>query len=295
MALEKQPSDGRVTARVAVLGTGRMGSAIARRLAEEGAELTIWNRTREHAVALGVGRVADTPARAAAEAEIVFSSLTGPEALREVYLGPEGALASAGEKVFVEMSTAGPDADREIEPAVLARGSGFLAVPILGAPTLMAAGTATLLAGGDPSAFERVRSVLESLGTVRYVGRPADAARLKLIANSLLAIAATGAAELQVAGEAAGLDPQDVFWVLERIAPGLGSRRDGYVGDGAQPTLFALRDLRKDLHLASTSIPGDRGERSLLAHTTRLVDEAAQQTPDEDIAALVRLYRRAQA
>jgi hypothetical protein len=72
----------------------------------------------------------------------------------------------------------------------------------------------------------------------------------KLVANSMLADIVLAAAELQVAGEDAGLDPDDVFWVLQRSAPLLAPRRRGFVDDHHEPTLFALRDLRKDIDLA---------------------------------------------
>ncbi|HEV2036590.1 MAG TPA: NAD(P)-binding domain-containing protein [Candidatus Dormibacteraeota bacterium] len=62
--------------RVAILGTGKMGGAMARRLESEGHELTLWNRTRERAEALGVGKVAATPAESAESAEIVISMVT---------------------------------------------------------------------------------------------------------------------------------------------------------------------------------------------------------------------------
>lgn len=280
-----------MTARIAVLGTGRMGSAIARRLAGAGHELTVWNRTRAHAEALGVGQVAETPAAAARGAAFVISSLTGPEAARAVYQGRDGAVEAAAGQLFIDMSTAGPDVIAELAPTLAARGSRLLAVPIMGAPPVVSAGRATLLAGGDALAFERAQPVLEQLGTVRRVGSIGDAQRLKLIANSLLAIAATGAAELQAAGESAGLEPGDVFWVLSMLVPGLEPRRDGYIGRGQQPTLFALRDLRKDLHLAAESFQRTVDVPSLAAETRELVDWAASRMPDEDIAALVRLYR----
>lgn len=282
-----------MTARIALLGTGRMGSAIARRLASAGYELTVWDRTRAHAEALGTGQVVETPAAAARAAEIVISSLTGPEAVRAVYEGPAGALQAVAGQSFIDMSTVGPDVIAELEPALAARGSRLLAVPIMGAPPVVAAGRATLLAGGDALAFERARPVLEQLGTVRRVGSIGDAQRLKLIANSLLGIAASGAAELQAAGEAAGLEPGDVFWVLSRLVPGLEVRRDGYIGGPDQPTLFAMRDLQKDLHLAAESLQRKVGVPSLVATTRALVDEATSRMPYEDISALVRLYRPA--
>ncbi len=92
---------------IAILGTGKMGSAIATRLSEAGFQVILWNRTRSRAEALRFGTVADTPAAAARDADVVISSLTGPEAVRAAYLGPDGALTVGTGKRFVEVSTAG--------------------------------------------------------------------------------------------------------------------------------------------------------------------------------------------
>src|SRR5438094_7610877 len=77
--------------RVAVLGTGRMGGAIAHRLVASGFDLQVWDRTAAKASALNVGRVAQTPAEALRDADIVISSLTNAAAVHDVYLGPQGA------------------------------------------------------------------------------------------------------------------------------------------------------------------------------------------------------------
>src|SRR2546428_461859 len=82
--------------RVAILGTGKMGSAIAGRLSGAGFELTLWNRTRERADALGIGHVAETPIVAVRNADVIISSLTGPDAVRAAYLGPTGVHAQWG-------------------------------------------------------------------------------------------------------------------------------------------------------------------------------------------------------
>jgi len=88
---------------VAILGTGKMGSAVAARLSAAGFQVVLWNRTRARADALGLGTVATTPAAAARAADIVISSLTGPEAVLATYLGREGALAAGNGKAFVEI------------------------------------------------------------------------------------------------------------------------------------------------------------------------------------------------
>ena len=88
---------------VAVLGTGKMGGGIARRLKTGGFQISIWDRTRSKAEALDVGRVAGSPADAVRNSDLVISMLTGPEAVREVYFGPAGAFEAAGGKTVVEM------------------------------------------------------------------------------------------------------------------------------------------------------------------------------------------------
>jgi len=276
---------------VAILGTGRMGSALARRLAEAGFTTTLWNRTRARAEEVGVGRVTNTPGDAVGAAEIVISSLTGPDAVRATYGGPQGALSAANGQVFVEMSTAGPDVVAELQPQVDGTGSTLVDAPIVGAPPLMLRGAAAVLVGGADADVERVRPVLQLLGEVRHVGPLGSGARLKLVANSMLGTLTTAAAELQTAGEAAGLDAEQVFWILARLVPALELRRAGYIDGRHEPALFALRDLSKDLGLALDLFHRSSGDVPLLALVRELVDEAARTAADLDISALVTRYR----
>lgn len=281
-----------MNATIAVLGTGKMGSAIAARLSAAGFEVTLWNRTRSRAEALGLGKVADTPAAAARDADIVVSSLTGPEAVLAAYLGPDGALTAGEGKVFVEMSTAGPDLASDLAARVAAAGGRLVDAPILGAPPVVRAGEAAILADGADEDIATASVVLSVLGMVRHVGPLGSAAKLKLVANSMLADVILAAAELQVAGEDAGLEPDDVFWVLERIAPALEARRAGLIEDRHTPPLFALRDLRKDLVLALALFGRSAAKTPLTRSSTEMVSAAAAATPDLDISAVARPYRQ---
>src|SRR5207253_5972628 len=93
--------------RVAVLGTGRMGGAIAHRLVASGFDLQVWDRTAAKASALNVGRVAQTPAEALRDADIVISSLTNAAAVHDVYLGPQGAFGARSEEHTSELQSRG--------------------------------------------------------------------------------------------------------------------------------------------------------------------------------------------
>jgi 3-hydroxyisobutyrate dehydrogenase-like beta-hydroxyacid dehydrogenase len=276
--------------RVAIIGTGKMGGAMARRLKAEGHELTLWNRTRERAQALGVGKVALTPAEAAKDAEVVISMLTDANAVRAAYLGEDGAASVAGGQVFVEMSTAGPDVSGEIAPRLQKAGANYVEAPVLGSVPAVEAGTLVVLAAGDEGAIERARPVLEALGEVRRIGALGSAASLKLVANTMIAGLNAMAAELVAAGTSAGLNPEDVFWVLSRLAPALSTRKAGLVEHRYEPVNFALRDAVKDLRLAVELYKKTGATTPLALATKELYERAAQSVGDLDLSAIASLY-----
>jgi 3-hydroxyisobutyrate dehydrogenase-like beta-hydroxyacid dehydrogenase len=263
---------------------------MARRLDSAGHELTLWNRTRSRAEAVGVGRVAATPAEAVAGAEEVISILTDADAVRAAYLGAEGAAKVAQGKVFVEMSTAGPDIAKELAPLIEKAGAQFVEAPVLGSVGAVESGTLVIFAAGREAAIERARPVLKDLGEVRRVGDIGSAASLKLVANSMLAGVSALAAELQSAGTAAGLNPEDVFWVLSRIAPVLNARKAGFVEHRYSPITFALRDALKDLRLALDLYESTGATTPLIKATKDLYERAARTAGELDMSAIASIY-----
>jgi 3-hydroxyisobutyrate dehydrogenase-like beta-hydroxyacid dehydrogenase len=269
-----------------------MGGAMAKRLNAAGHELTLWNRTRERAEKLGIGTVASTPAEAADGAEIVISMLTDADAVRAAYFGEGGAVKSAQRQVFVEMSTAGPDVGQVVGPAIEAAGAQFVEAPVMGSVGAVEAGTLVVLASGPGAAIDRAIPVLESLGQVRRVGDRGSAARLKLVANTMTAGVSALAAELQSAGTAAGLNPEDVFFVITRMAPGLAARKAGFVEHRYEPVTFALRDALKDVRMAS-ELYGRSGSTTPLTNEVKdLYERAAKLAGAMDISAIATVYER---
>jgi 3-hydroxyisobutyrate dehydrogenase-like beta-hydroxyacid dehydrogenase len=216
--------------KVAVLGTGKMGGAIAQRLKTGGFDVLVWDRTKSKAEALQVGPVVDSPADAAREADVLVSMVTGPQALRDVYFGPTGVFAAGADSIIVDMSTVGPAAAHELADAAALKGAKLVEAPVIGSVPAVNSGTLMILAGAAlVEDLEAVRPVLQQLGEVHYVGDIESAAALKLVANSFLAIVSAGAAELMAAGTAQGLDREQVFTILSRFAPGLKLREAGFV------------------------------------------------------------------
>jgi 3-hydroxyisobutyrate dehydrogenase len=274
--------------RVAILGTGKMGGAMARRLAASDFDLTLWNRTPDKAQALRLGRVAATPAEAARDAQVVISSLTNDTAVREVYLGEQGVLPSAAGKLLIEMSTAGPDVVEELGREAQARGAHLLEAPVVGSVPAVESGKLLILVAGERADLDQAAAVLERLGEVFYVGPRGNAQRLKLIANSMLGITTAAAAELLAAGAAIGLERQQVFSILVRFAPGLAVRERGFLHDQHTPTMFAVRDLLKDLELALRAYGATEVATPLTRDARELYAATMAESADLDISAVVR-------
>jgi 3-hydroxyisobutyrate dehydrogenase-like beta-hydroxyacid dehydrogenase len=272
--------------RIAILGTGKMGAAMANRLGSQGHQLKLWNRTRSRAEAVGAGEVASTPADAVRDAEAVISMLTDAAALRAAYLGPDGAAKAARDQVFADMSTAGSDVEQELEAALPA----FVEAPVLGSVGAILGGTAVLLVGGKKDAVERARPVLSAFGDVRMIGELGSASALKLIANTMLAGVYALTSELMAAGIAAGVPQEEVFFVLNRIAPLLTQRKAGFVEHRYEPVTFALRDALKDLELAHQLFGRLGVSVPLSEDTRRLFEKAAATHADAEMSAIASLY-----
>jgi 3-hydroxyisobutyrate dehydrogenase len=278
---------------VAVLGSGKMGGAMARRLQKGGFDVTVWDRTKSKAEALGVGPVADSPADATRAADVVITMVTGPQAVRDVYFGQNGVLQAASKKTIVDMSTIGPTTAQELGRAADMFGARLIEAPVIGSVPAVNTGSLLILAGAALTEdLEAARPVLEQLGEVRYVGDRSSAAAMKLIANSYLGILSTAAAELMAAGTARGLDPEEVFTVLTRFWPGLRVREAGFVKHVHEPTMFAMRDLLKDLDLALAFYrpAGSASSVPLTSLTRQLVAGVTAEAPDLDISAVVKAY-----
>ncbi|HXU30725.1 MAG TPA: NAD(P)-dependent oxidoreductase [Thermoanaerobaculia bacterium] len=174
--------------RIALLGTGLMGYAMAERLLEQGVELSVWNRTRAKAEPLSAqgAQVADTAREAiesVGEGGIVLAMLRDAPA---IHAALDGALSALSGKTFVQMSTIAPGESRALSSEIEAADAGYLEAPVLGSTPQARAGTMQVLVGGDPELYARVEKSLAPLGPPTLVGPVGQAAALKLALNQLI-------------------------------------------------------------------------------------------------------------
>lgn len=270
---------------IAVLGLGRMGSAIAGRLraANPESRLVVWNRTASRAesiVAEGV-RLAATPADAAAHADIVLTMLADPSAVEAVLFGRAGVVdAIRPGTTLVEMSTIGPNAVLSLAKR-LPDEVRLVAAPVLGSVDKAAAGELVLLAGGATADVERVEPVLRTLGTVRHCG-PIDAgAARKLVLNAgMIAGVAVLADSVALAGHL-GVPEAEALDLLAAgpLGPLVGRIRN-------QDSQFGIGSAAKDLDLALAA--GALGGGPIEAASGRLRAAIDAGLADDDLRGVLR-------
>lgn len=206
---------------VGAIGLGNMGAAFAERILEAGFPLVVYSRTREKARALAArgAEVADSPAELARRAEVVITSLPDDRALEDVAAQVLGA-GRAG-AVLVDTSTVSPAASARVAALAGAASAGYLRAPVSGNPTVVRAGTLTVLVSGPREVFERAEPVLRALGpTVYYLGGGEEARVAKLAINLMIAGLAELMSEALVLGEAAGVERAALLEVMGGSAAG---------------------------------------------------------------------------
>ncbi|MFE4249558.1 NAD(P)-dependent oxidoreductase [Streptomyces sp. NPDC056910] len=191
--------------KIAFLGLGHMGAPMARHLLDAGHPLTVWNRTPAKAAPL-VERgaaLADSPADAVRDADVVITMLATPDAVSEVAdaITPELRPGTC----WAEMSTIGPEAVRQLA-ARLGDGVTLVDAPVMGSTDKAESGELGILAGGDA---DRIEGVLAHLGTVTRTGAPGSGAALKLVVNTAVIGGVGLVAEAMALADALGL-PEDV-------------------------------------------------------------------------------------
>jgi len=196
--------------RIGWIGTGVMGAAMCGHLLDRGHRVTVFTRTPARAEGLlARGAVwADSPRAAAAGADVVFTMVGFPHDVREVVLGPDGTLAGAAAgAVLVDMTTSEPSLAREIEAAARARGVGSLDAPVSGGDVGAREARLSIMVGGDPAAFARVRPQFDCLGkTVVLQGPAGSGQHTKMVNQVLIASNMVAIAEGLLYAHRAGLD-----------------------------------------------------------------------------------------
>jgi 3-hydroxyisobutyrate dehydrogenase len=284
--------------RVAFIGLGTMGAAMAANLARAGFQVMAWNRTPGRApelADLGV-EVAANPAAAAADAEIVVVCVSDTPDVEAVLFGPDGVVGGArAGTLIVDCSTIAPSGSWDFAARLKEHGLSMVDAPVSGGSEGARNATLTIFVGGDEADFERARPVLTALGrTITHVGPIGAGQAVKAVNQVILAGTYLGVAEGIVLAIKAGLDVEQVVealgggaaqsWVL--------ANRSGRMIDNEYPLGFKVALHRKDLAIA-LALAGQLGAVLPVSALAAQLESGliARDHGDDDMSAVARSIR----
>ena len=240
---------------IGFIGTGNIGNPMARNLIKAGHQLVIYDlrpEVMETLLELGA-ESAQSCAEVASRCSVVFSSLPGPPEIEAAITSADGILAGASPgDIHVDLSSNSITTVRRLAQLESDAGVSYIDAPVTGGVPGAEAGTLTVLGSGDPEAFERVRPLLDNIGSnVFHLGEAGAGCLFKLLNNVIILCGNQIVQEALVLGTKAGLDPEDL---VEKLRLGTARPYMGLspylLGKRFDNPSFTLRLAEKDVSLA---------------------------------------------
>lgn len=281
--------------RVAFLGLGIMGHAMATNLVRAGNEVTVWNRTPGKSV--DGAKTAATPAEAAQGVEVVWICVSDTDAVKEVLFGENGVEQSIGsDMVVVDSSTISPAATRQFAERVRAKGADYLDAPVTGSKIGAAEGTLVFIVGGNEATIEKVNPLLAQMGKlVVQMGESGMGQTAKIGMNLMIALMYEGFAEALVLTSKLGLPAEKLLELVQRsmVRSGVTDYKAPFVLKRDFTPNFPLRLMHKDLKLMLDAAQENRVKLPGLETVEEIYDVAAEEgLSDQDYAATLELLEK---
>ena len=237
--------------RVAFLGLGIMGHAMATNLVKASHEVTVWNRTPGKLVE-GAG-IAPTPAAAAQGAEVTWLCVSDTAAVEKILFGPEGVEQSLAEGMIIaDSSTISPSATVKFAERVRSKGVAYVDAPMTGSKIGAANGTLIFMVGGDPATIDRLNPLFAAMGKKIFrMGETGKGQATKLSMNLQIALIYEGFAEALTLATKLGVDPKQLVSLIEAtmVHSGVVEYKAPFVLQRDFTPNFPLRLMHKDILL----------------------------------------------
>jgi 3-hydroxyisobutyrate dehydrogenase len=281
------------TVRIAVLGLGIMGSAIARDAARRGMLVTGWDRQPKAAAALAADGIAAgaTAPKAVAEADVVTTMVTDADAVMDV-METQGAFAAMKPGAsWVQMSTIGVEGtERAMRLAAQRSDVTFVDAPVSGSKGSAEQGQLLVLASGDRErAGVPVQRFFDALGRAEWLGQAGQGTRMKLVFNAWIAVLNEGVAELAILADALGIDLQRFVSLATGgplVPPWAVAKMKKIGGNATAETEFPLRWAEKDVRLALAAAGSERARLPVLDTIEAVWPRALERFGTHDLSAI---------
>ena len=238
--------------RVAFLGLGIMGHAMATNLVKAGHEVSVWNRTPGKQVE--GARLATSPADAARGVEVVWMAVSDTAAVENALFGPEGVEQSLTEGMIIsDSSTISPAATRKFAERVQRKGVTYVDSPMTGSKAGAESGTLLFIVGGDEQAVEKLKPLYAAMGKKIFrMGETGKGQSAKLVMNLQIAMIYEGFAEALTLAAKLGVDAEKLVPLINAsmVKSGVVEYKAPFVLNRDFSANFPLRLMRKDIRLA---------------------------------------------
>ncbi len=277
--------------KVALLGTGIMGAAMARNLLEAGMEVRAWNRSTEKVKPLakdGV-TVVDTAGEAASGADFLLTMLPDADVIEEVVR--DGLLPALAEgAVWLQMSTVGENGNEKLARLAAEGGVAFVDAPVLGTKAPAEQGQLIVLASGPEDVRSKCEPIFDAVGSKTvWLGEAGEGSRLKLVVNNWIVGLLGVLAETVAFARAAGVDPQKFLETIDGGPLGLpyAQMKGSMMIEEDFPTSFSAKLARKDAGLVLEAAQERGLQMAVASAVAARFDEAIEAGHgDEDMAAI---------
>jgi 3-hydroxyisobutyrate dehydrogenase-like beta-hydroxyacid dehydrogenase len=237
--------------RVAFLGLGIMGHAMASNLVKAGHEVTVWNRTPGKLLE-GAG-MAPTPAAAAQGAEVIWMCVSDTAAVEKILFGSDGVEQSLAEGMIIaDSSTISPSATVKFADRVRMRGVAYVDAPMTGSKIGAGNGTLIFMVGGDEATIDRLNPLFAAMGKKIFrMGETGKGQATKLAMNLQIALIYEGFAEALTLATKLGVDPKQLVSLIEAtmVRSGVVEYKAPFVLQRDFTPNFPLRLMHKDILL----------------------------------------------
>jgi 3-hydroxyisobutyrate dehydrogenase len=278
------------TTKIGWIGLGNMGIPMAEQLIKADYAVTVYNRSKDKETALKEmgALIAETPKNLISQTDVVILMVSDDAAIEQIFNDKDGLFdADISNKVIINMSTVSPAISKKMDTLCKEKGAQYLDAPVSGSVKQAETGQLVIMVGGDETAFEQVKPILEKIGKMAVrLGDTGAGNVAKLAINSLLALYTQGLAETVVFANQQGVKTEDLLNLLNNGAIAntfTKIKGDAIIADNYKPA-FALKHIVKDLNLAKAI-----GLDSPLAKTALHTFEAATaKYGEEDLISVIK-------
>lgn len=236
--------------RIGIIGLGQMGRAVAWKLLAEGVPLNLFNRTRSKAEELLDEDVtlADSPQELAESCDAIISFVSDDQAMNSLAFESDGFSSSLiNGKLLIEMSTLSEEMIEKVHKSISENGGRMLHAPVLGGPSEIENGSATICVGGDETSLQEVLPVLEKISShVYFLGSVTQGTLMKMALNIMLAHLLTGISSSLAFANKTGLPQELVHDILSRVSGKVVARIGGKILNNDRSVTFRMSNLEKD-------------------------------------------------